>query len=395
MLTVVRDLLTVPKFIFITDKLIAKKNRMAKILFNNKDNAFFQDLKSSVDGYFTEKNISKTGDWRLYIKTFLLIGGVLGIYLVLMNVRLNTLPALLLCIPLGFLMACIGFAVMHDANHGSYSTNTKLNDFLGLSANALGASSYFWKQKHNIIHHTYTNIDGIDDDIAKSPIIRQCETQKWVPAHKVQYLYMPFIYSLSVIFWVFIMDPTKYFSKKINGTELWKMTTKNHIIFWVTKVYYLTVFVVLPIYVWGLGGWFAGYMVANMTLGVTLSFVFQLAHVVENTEFEHIALDETKHIDTAWAEHELKTTSNFAMKSKTISWFVGGLNYQIEHHLFPKVSHVHYPEISKIVQAKCKQYNMPYNYYDTLGEAVASHFRVMKELGKKPEAIQTSLALVA
>ena len=274
---------------------------MAKILFNNKDNAFFQDLKSSVDGYFKEKNISKTGDWRLFIKTFLLIGGVLGIYLVLMNVGLNALPALLLCIPLGFLMACIGFAVMHDANHGSYSTNTKLNDFLGLSANALGASSYFWKQKHNIIHHTYTNVDGIDDDIAKSPIIRQCETQKWVPAHKVQYLYMPFIYSLSVIFWVFIMDPTKYFSKKINGTELWKMTTKNHIIFWVTKVYYLTVFVALPIYVWGLGGWFAGYMVANMTLGVTLSFVFQLAHVVENTEFEHIALDETKHIDTAWA----------------------------------------------------------------------------------------------
>ena len=145
---------------------------MAKILFNNKDNAFFQDLKASVDGYFKEKNVSKTGDWRLFIKTFLLIGGVLGIYLVLMNVELKTIPALLLCIPLGFLMACIGFAVMHDANHGSYSPNTKLNDFLGLSANALGASSYFWKQKHNIIHHTYTNVDGIDDDIAKSPIIR-------------------------------------------------------------------------------------------------------------------------------------------------------------------------------------------------------------------------------
>ena len=178
---------------------------MAKILFNNKDNAFFQDLKVSVDVYFKEKNISKTGDWRLFIKTFLLIGGVLGIYLVLMNVELKALLALLLCIPLGFLMASIGFAVMHDANHGSYSPNTKLNDFLGLSANALGASSYFWKQKHNIIHHTYTNVDGIDDDIAKSPIIRQCESQKWVPAHKIQYLYMPFIYSLSVIFWVLMI----------------------------------------------------------------------------------------------------------------------------------------------------------------------------------------------
>ena len=123
--------------------------------------------------------------------------------------------ALLCCVVLGGALASIGFSVMHDANHGSYSTHPKLNDFLGLSLNAMGASSYFWKQKHNIIHHTYTNVDGIDDDIAKSPIIRHCESQKWVPAHKVQYLYLLPVYSLSTIFWIYIMDFTKYFSRKI------------------------------------------------------------------------------------------------------------------------------------------------------------------------------------
>jgi linoleoyl-CoA desaturase len=359
-----------------------------KIVFNNKDNAFFTSLKASVDAYFSDNKIIKTGDWRLFSKTIILLSSAFAIYLVLMLTNISAIPAILLAALLGLIMAGIGFSVMHDANHGSYSPNTKLNDFLGLSANVLGASAYFWKQKHNIIHHTYTNVDGIDDDIAKSPIIRQCETQKWVPAHKVQHLYLPFIYSLSTLFWIFNMDFQKYFSRKIYTTDAWAMSTKNHIIFWVTKIYYVTVFIVLPIAVWGWGAWAIGYLVMNMSLGLMLSFVFQLAHVVENTEFEHIPLDETKHLETAWAEHQIRTTANFAMGSKIISWYVGGLNFQIEHHLFPRVSHVHYPEISKIVQEKCREFNLPYNQYKTMGEALASHFRVMKSLGKKPVAVE-------
>ncbi len=368
---------------------------MAKIVFNNKNNAFYLSLKASVDAYFNENKIKKTGDWRLYSKTIILWGSAIAVFLSIMLLNISGISALLLCALFGCLAAGIGFSVMHDANHGSYSSNTKLNDFVGLSANALGASSYFWKQKHNIIHHTYTNVDGIDDDIAKSPIIRQCESQKWVPAHKIQHLYLTPIYALSSIFWVFIMDFTKYFTRKIYTTEAWKLNSKNHIIFWVTKAYYITVFIVLPIMVWGFWGWLAGYFIANAALGLTLSFVFQLAHVVENTEFESIALDETKHLETAWAEHEIRTTANFAMGNKFISWFVGGLNYQIEHHLFPRVSHVHYPAISKLVQQKCKEYNLPYNTYSTFTGALASHFRVMKGLGKKPVTVAVVVKIAA
>ncbi|MFT3908818.1 MAG: acyl-CoA desaturase [Ferruginibacter sp.] len=360
---------------------------MAKITFNNKDNRFYESLKAGVDAYFETNKIKKTGDWRLFIKTFILIGSAIAIYFSLMLVHMNTATAIFLAALLGFTLASIGFAVMHDANHGSYSPNTKLNDFLGLTLNALGASSFFWKQKHNIIHHTYTNVDGIDDDIAKSPIIRQCETQKWVPAHQVQHLYLSFVYALSPIFWVFIMDPVKYFSRKIYTTAAWKMTPKNHIIFWLTKIYYLAVYIAIPVMVWGWGAWAIGYFVMNAVMGITLSFVFQLAHVVENTEFEHIPLDETKHVDTAWAIHQIRTTANFSMKNKVISWFVGGLNFQVEHHLFPKVSHIHYPAISKIVQEKCKEFNLPYYNNESFWGAIASHFRVMKNLGKRPASI--------
>ncbi len=357
---------------------------MSKITFNNKNNAFFTSLKKEVDAYFAENKIAKTGDWRLFSKSIILIGSFIAIYTVLMAVTIPVTLALVLAAVLGLGASFIGFCVMHDANHGCYSPNNKLNEAMGLSANALGANAYFWKQKHNIIHHTYTNVDGIDDDIAKSPIIRQCESQTWVPAHKVQHLYMWPVYSLSSIFWIFFMDFTKYFTRRIYTTEAWKMSPKNHLVFWLTKIHYAIFFIALPIYVWGFGGWLLGFFVYNMAMGLSLALVFQLAHVVENTEFEHVPLDSTKHIDTAWAEHQIKTTSNFAMDNKVVNWLVGGLNFQIEHHLFPRVSHVHYPAIAKIVQQKCKEYNLPYNSYPTFTGALASHYRVMKQLGEAP-----------
>jgi linoleoyl-CoA desaturase len=357
---------------------------MPKVTFDNRNNIFFQSLKESVDQYFQTNNIKKTGDWRLFLKTIILVSSAITIYCSLIFLQLSTLPAILLTLLFGFNLACIGFSVMHDANHGSYSTRQWLNDLLGLSMNAMGASAFFWKQKHNILHHTYTNIDGLDDDIAKSPVIRQCITQRWVPAHKIQHLYLLPIYALSTIFWIFIMDTVKYFTRRIYTTAAWKMSLKNHIIFWATKISYIAFYMMIPAIVWGVGAWLAGFFLVNAAMGLTMSLVFQLAHVVEITEFENVALDETKHIETAWAEHELKTTANFAMDSKVISWFVGGLNFQVEHHLFPRVSHVHYPAISKIVMAKCKEFNLPYNKYETMMEAVASHFRVMKSLGKAP-----------
>ncbi len=360
---------------------------MAKITFNNKNNEFYISLKKAVDDYFVSNKIEKTGDWRLYSKTFILLTCFLGSYILLMAVAMPWYLVLMLCAFMGFAAAGIGFSIMHDANHGSYCKNNKINDILGLSMNLLGANAYFWKQKHNIIHHTYTNVDGIDDDIAKSPIIRQCESQKWMPAHKVQHFYMLPLYALSTIFWIFIMDFKKYTSGKIYTTDAWKMSTKNHIVFWATKIFYVGFYIVVPMMIWGIGYWAIGYFLYNAALGITLSMVFQLAHVVENTEFEHIPLDETKHLDTAWAEHQIKTTANFAMGNKFINWYVGGLNFQIEHHLFPRISHVHYPVLSKIVQQKCEEFNLPYNNYQTFFGAVASHFRTMKNLGKPPVPI--------
>ena len=366
---------------------------MAKVTFCKKNTAFYNDLKVSVEQYFTGNNIRKTGDWRLYTKAAVLIPSALAIYLFLLAFQYSPLLGVFLSGVFGFILASIGFNVMHDACHSSYSSKKWVNNVLGLTLNALGGNAFIWKFKHNIVHHTYTNVDGIDDDIAKSPIMRQCVTQKWVPAHRFQHIYVVLVYAISSIAWIALMDFTKYFSKKIFNTPLQKMNKSEHVIFWLSKVLWAVFYIAIPVYFLGWGPWAIGFAAMHVTMGLTLALVFQLAHVVEHAEFEFVGAMDTKQIENEWAIHQVKTTANFAPRNRIISWFVGGLNYQVEHHLFPRVSHVHYPAISSIVRETCLRHNLPYNEYSTMTAAVASHFRMMRQLGKKPATLNAKLEL--
>ncbi|HEY8898105.1 MAG TPA: acyl-CoA desaturase [Niastella sp.] len=357
---------------------------MSKVVFNNKNAVFFQSLKGAIDNYFKEKHLKKTGNRALYSKTIILITVSIALYLIAICFSLPVVTTILIGSVLGFLSACIGFNVMHDANHGSYSSKSWVNNTLGLTLNALGGNSFIWRHKHNIIHHTYTNVDGIDDDIAKTPFIRMCSTQQWVPMHRVQHIYTPFLYGISSMIWILFQDFEKYFKQKVHNTELQKMKTADHVIFWTSKVLYLFFYIALPIMLTGWQQWLAFFLSLHVGLGFTLAIVFQLAHVVEETEFTFAPLNETTVIENEWAIHQLKTTSNFSPNSKLISWFAGGLNYQIEHHLFPRISHIHYPAISKIVKGKCEEFNVPYNSISSFNLAVRSHFRFIKLLGRKP-----------
>lgn len=354
---------------------------MAKISFNNKDNQFFQSIKNSVNNYFAEKKLKPTGNWQLYHKAAILIPLAVVIYLFLLFGEYALIPGILLCITLGLTMVSIAFNVMHDACHGSFSGKKWVNDVMGLTMNALGSNAFIWKIKHNVVHHTYTNVDGIDDDIAKSPLLRQCVSQKWLPAHRFQFIYMFFLYMVSTILWVLLTDLLKYFSKKVVVTDM-KMPMKEHIIFWGSKILYFVFYAIIPIIAVGWLPWLIGYLIVNVTMGMSLSLVFQLAHVVEKTEFAE-AGEEAVKSDDPWAVHQVKSTANFATGNPIVTWFVGGLNFQVEHHLFPKVSHIHYPAISRIVKENCAKFGLPYHDYQTMTGAVYSHIKIMKLLGDK------------
>jgi linoleoyl-CoA desaturase len=357
---------------------------MYKISFNNKNSSFYQDLKTSVEQYFSATRYKKTGNWKLYAKTLTLVPAALGLYLLLLFVHVSLLPGILISSLLGFILASIGFNIMHDACHGSYSKKAWVNNLMGLSLNLLGGNAFIWKFKHNIVHHTYTNIDGIDDDIAKSPVMRMCASQKWMKAHRFQHLYVIFLYAISSFAWVSLMDFNKYFKRKVYHTDLQKMNVSEHIIFWTSKVLYVVFYVAVPVHFVGWTAWAIGFSSMHVMMGLTLAVVFQLAHVVEDVEFVFAPGIEPQRIEEEWAIHQVRTTANFARHNKLVSWFVGGLNFQIEHHLFPKVSHVHYPALAPIVKTVCEKHALQYHEFQTMSAAIASHFHTLRMLGKKP-----------
>ena len=353
-----------------------------KVTFNNKQKDFFNALKREVDAYFATNNIRKTGNWKLYAKAFILIPSALLLYYILLTVPMHWGISTALWILLGFNMAAIGFNVMHDACHGSFSTRNWVNYLFGLTNNFLGGNAFLWKLKHNIIHHTYTNIDGVDDDINNMPFIRQCTTQQWKPMHRFQSAYMFLLYGFTSLF-MFFMDYVKYFSKKIHTTPLKEMDLKEHIVFWAGKLFFILFYIILPISLLGWSKGLLGLFISQFTMGLTLAIVFQLAHVVEHAEFEAAGADPVK-IENEWAIHQIKTTANFAFANKMATWFLGGLNYQIEHHLFPRISHIHYPAISQIVRDTCVQFGLHYIYFPSTRAAVLSHVRLMNQMGKRP-----------
>ncbi|MBD0332326.1 MAG: fatty acid desaturase, partial [Chitinophagaceae bacterium] len=220
---------------------------MAKVSFDNSNNVFFQSLKESVENYFKSTGLKKTGNWRLYSKTLILIPAAVCIYVSLLVFQMPVVPALFLCALLGLILSSIGFNVMHDACHGSYCSRKQINNILALTMNALGGNAFLWKQKHNILHHTYTNIDGVDDDIAQGKFLRQTPAQQWLPMHRYQHIYLTLAYSLSIFLWVGFNDFAKYFKKRINNTQIQHMDRNEHITFWVSKVLYAVFYILIPI----------------------------------------------------------------------------------------------------------------------------------------------------
>lgn len=339
------------------------------------------ELRKRVNEYFEENNISATGNFSLFSKAIILVSLFIAVYIHLVFFMPPWYFAIPECLALGGLMASIGFNIMHDGSHGSFSKHKWKNKLAATSLSMLGASHFMWNMKHNILHHSFTNVDGVDDDIEVGVFMRFAPTQKHYWAHRFQHFYFWFLYMLLYVFWIFFTDYHKYFSQQIGAVPLKKMSVKDHIVFWLVKVYHAFVFIALPIYMVGWFYWLMGFLAATLFAGFVLSIVFQLAHTVEGTEFP-VANETTHKLPDEFAAHQLKTTSNFATNNKVISWLVGGLNFQVEHHLFPKISHVHYPAISKIVRKVCEEHNIKYLEYPTIFKAVGAHIRLLKNLGK-------------
>lgn len=348
-----------------------------------KDTDFAKTLRKRVNEYFASKQVSRHANTQMVVKTVVMILMYFVPFgLILSGVVSPTWLFMGLWVLMGVGLAGIGLSIMHDANHGAYAQNPKLNDFIGLILNLVGGNAINWKIQHNVLHHSYTNIEDADEDIHGPIFLRFSPHQKRLKIHRFQYLYAWFFYGLMTIFWVTGKDFAQMIRyKKMGLTKAFGSFNKlfTELVLW--KVFYYIYVLVIPILILPVSPWLivAGFFVMHFVAGLIMSCIFQPAHVVPDAEYP--LPDDKNLVDNNWAVHQLLTTMNFAPNSPAFSWYVGGLNYQIEHHLFPNVCHVHYKKLSAIVKETAKEYGLPYHSQDSFGKAVWQHAKMLYLLG--------------
>lgn len=357
-----------------------------KIKFIPRDQKlFFVTLKSRVEQYFHEQNRSMHAGPHMVIKTIILLSAYFVPFGVLLLAPVPFGLALLLWLLMGVGIAGVGMGVMHDANHGAYSANRKVNRWLGYSLNLLGASIHNWKLQHNLLHHTYTNITHLDDDIADRGGLRLSPHTPVKSHNRFQWLYAAALYGITTLYWVTAKDFVQFARYARNGVNL-RSKRQNRIALLkiiLLKLCYFLALLGLPL----LAGWsgaqvLLGFLLMHFAAGLILTLIFQLAHTVEGTT--HPLPDANGAIQNEWAIHQMNTTSNFAPRNRLLSWYVGGLNFQVEHHLFPHICHTHYPAIAPIVRRTAAEFNVPYLENATFRKALRGHFAALRRFGRLP-----------
>lgn len=357
-----------------------------KIYFNNDDpysKEFTNVLNKRVNDYFKSNGISRYGNGTMYFKTAVMLALYFVPYSILIFLEPQGIVALVLTVVMGVGLAGIGLSIMHDAIHGSYSRNKLVNKIFGYTLNLVGGNAINWKIQHNVKHHTYTNVEEHDEDIAPKAILRFSPSSKRAGIHKYQYIYAWFFYGLGTFFWVTFKDFIKFFNYYQEGSleKNSKSVFSELLVLIMSKALYYLYIIGVPLMMTSYSGLeiAAGFFVMHFVGGIGLAVIFQPAHLMK--EVEYPAPDGNGNMEYSWAVHQLYTTINFANDNKLLGWYAGGLNFQIEHHLFPNVCHVHYKDISGIVQETAAEFKLPYYSKPTFLGALSAHTNMLKWLG--------------
>ena len=348
------------------------------------DAEFARILRIRVNDYFKRKNKSKYGNGNMVVKTiFMLSVFFVPLIIICIGITANPLVLFALYIISGLGMAGVGMGVMHDAIHGSYSKSHTINKYIGYTMNLIGANANVWRIQHNVLHHNYTNIENADDDINTPFFLRFSPHTKRYWIHRFQYLYVWIFYGLSTLSWITMKDFLSINSYKkrgfFNGDGEFRKKLLN-IVLW--KALYYSYALALPLIMLPLPAWIIilAFLSMHFVTGIYISIIFQTAHIIPDTTFPQP--NEEGIIANNWAVHQLVTTSNYAPRSRVFSWLIGGLNFQIEHHLLPNICHVHYQKLSQIVSETAKEFNIPYLVKKSFIAALGDHIKMLRQLGR-------------
>ncbi|MCX7667062.1 MAG: acyl-CoA desaturase [Gemmataceae bacterium] len=349
-----------------------------------KDDGFREDLRKRVDAYFAETGQSPRDLFRMYLKTAIILTWLIASYIFLAYHATHWYEAIPAAISLAMAMSAVGFSIQHDGGHNAYSKRNWVNRLAGMSLDLIGASSYLWKWKHGVYHHTYCNVEGADTDIDLGMLGRVSPHQRHRWWHRWQHIYLFPLYALTASRWHLWGDFKEALTGKMGPHPIPRPKGRHALLFWGAKITSIFTFLILPM-LWRQSIWevVLFYFVVTGIMGVIMTIVFQLAHCVQEADFP-AAAPAGEHMDKSWAVPQVETTVNFARGNPFLSWWLGGLNFQIEHHLFPQICHIHYPAISKIVEQVCKEHGVRYTAHPTFWRGLVSHYRWLREMGRPP-----------
>lgn len=359
--------------------LIAASPSGKKVKFAS-DKGFHQELRRRVDAYFTRTGLSRRGSSSLHVKTAAILIWFGGSYGLLVFAATTWWEGVLLAFSLALAVAGIGFSIQHDANHGAYSKRGAINHLMGMTLDMLGASSYVWRWKHSVFHHTYPNLSDADDDINLGPFGRLSPAQPRYRFHRFQQFYLWGLYGLLSVKWHFVDDFKNVLRARIAQNRFPRPQGWHLVQFACGKALFFGWALVVPTFFHPWWVVLLAYGMIWFVVSLTLSVIFQLAHCVEEADFPQLPPGSDQ-LSNAWAVHQVHTTVDFARRSRLLTWYLGGLNFQIEHHLFPTICHVHYPRLSRIVEAVCAEFGVRYRAQDRILWAVSSHWRWLRRMG--------------
>jgi len=345
---------------------------------------FIRELRKRVDAYFERTGRRRRDCPSMYFKTATILAWFFGAYSLLLFVASSAWLAIPLAVVLGFAIAAIGFNIQHDGSHKAYSSRAWVNKVMALTMDMMGGSSYMWDWKHNSFHHTYTNIAGHDDDINIGFLGRLSPEQPRYWFHRLQGVYLWLLYGFLAIKWHLFDDFYQLSIGRIGEHKIRRPRGKDLVVFIAGKAVFFSLAFVIPMLLHPVWTVLAIYAIAAFVSGVVLSIVFQLAHCVGEADFPVPVPNGEggQRVETDWAVHQVQTTVDFARRNPVLRWFLGGLNFQVEHHLFHKICHIHYPALSKLVEETCREFGIRYNAHRTFFGAVASHFRWLVQMGR-------------
>ncbi len=349
---------------------------------------FKKELNRRVENYFQSHQIKPRDNLAMYRKSLIILVWLVSAWTFTVFAPVPGWMRAIGCVVVGLAIGAVGMSVGHDANHGGYSRHQRLNRLIGLSYDVIGLSSYLWRFRHNFLHHTYTNVVNHDVEIHGDGLVRMSPEMPHLWYHKYQHLFIWLVYLVIPFYWSFCDLKIALFAPKYHDHLVPKPAPIEMLTLVGLKLLGIIWLLGIPIY----AGYsplvaFLGYAIAYMTYGLVICVVFMLAHVLEPAEFitpqSNSRHPNAQHIDDEWAIFQVKTTVDFAPNNPILNWYVGGLNYQTVHHLFPHVCHIHYPQLAPILADVCAEFGIRYNVYPTFRGALAANYHWLKVMGQK------------